>query len=479
MKREAAIAVESKNIGQGRLQRTEAMGTDSIWKLLIRFSGPAIVAQVVNASYNLIDGIFAGHIGTAALAALAVANPLMAIYISLGMGVGVGAASLIARRLGAGNKEGADRAAAGAITTFLIVALVATAIFLVTQEYLLRAFGASDEVLSLAMDYMIVETGCISLNFLLIVLAELVRVEGNPMLSSASTIVAGLLNCVFDPLLAFGWGPFPKMGIAGLAVATTVGRVIGIAMLVYYLVSKKSIYRFRLSYFKPDFSLVKEIYRVGTSVTLRMIGASISQVIASITAAGFGVMALAAVGVHFRAIGFALTVCFGLGQGMLPVVGYNYGAGKKDRAGEALIKAGGTALVWGAICWIAMTLLRSQIMTLFSPELEFLVIAIPSLQIFAWGFFFSGPQITLSYFFQGIGKGRESIIVAASRQIIFLIPFLLIFPRIFNLTGLWVAYPVADFLGFSLTFALLIVEFRRQGIPFRIRNAKPALEPST
>jgi putative MATE family efflux protein len=476
MKSEQATAVENIKATQGRLQRAEAMGTESIWRLLFRFSGPAIVAQVVNASYNLIDGIFAGRLGTAALAALAVSNPLMAIYISIGMGVGVGAASLIARRLGAGNKEGADRAAAGAISTYLIVAFVATAIFLVTQEYLLRAFGASDEVLSLAMDYMLVETWCISLNFLLIVVAELVRVEGNPILSSTASIVAGLLNCVFDPLFAFGWGPFPRLGIAGLAVATTVGRVIGIAILIYYMVSNKSIYRFKLSYFKPDFRIAKEIYRVGISVTLRMIGASISQIIASITAAGFGVMALAAVGVHFRAIGFALTICFGLGQGMLPIVGYNYGAGKKDRAGEAVIKAGATALAWGTICWIVMTLLKTQIMTLFSPDLEFLVIAIPSLQIFAYGFFFSGPQITLGYFFQGIGKGWVSVISATSRQIIFLIPFLLIFPRILNLTGLWVAYPVADFLGFSLTLALLFYEFRRQGIPFRFLKYKTPTE---
>jgi len=326
------------------------------------------------------------------------------------------------------------------------------------------------------MDYMLVETACISVDFLLIVLAELVRVEGNPMLSSASTIVAGLLNCVFDPLLAFGWGPFPKMGIAGLAVATTVGRSIGIAMLVYYLVSKKSIYRFKLSYFKPDFHLVKEIYRVGVSMTLRLVGASISQIIASVTAAGFGVMALATVGVLFRAAGFTITVCFGLGQGMLPIVGYNYGAGKKDRAAEAVVKAGLTALAWGIICWVAMTLLSTQIMNLFSPDPEFLAIAVPSLIIYSYGLFFSGSQTTLSFFFQGIGKGWQSAIVASSRQILFLIPFLLILPRVMHLSGLWAAYPVSDFLSFTLTIIWLIFEFRHQGIPLRMHKPKPAPE---
>ena len=137
-----------------------------------------------------------------------------------------------------------------------------------------------------------------------------------------------------------------------------------------------------------------------------------------------------------------------------------------------VMKAGAVALAWGAICWAAMSLLKSQIMSAFSPDLEFLAIAVPSLQIFAWGFFFSGPQTTLSYFFQGIGKGWESIIVAASRMVIFLIPFLLILPRVMGLTGLWAAYPVSDFLSGALTIGWLIFEFRRQGIPFRIRRYK-------
>ena len=465
---------ESKTLDRGRLQRAESMGRDSIWKLLIRFSGPAIVAQIVFASYNLVDGVFAGRLGTSALAALAVSNPLMAIYIAIAMGVAVGAASLIARRLGAGDREGVNRAAAGSITTFLMVAIPATAVFLVTLQPLLRAFGASGEVLTLATDYMLVETSCIVLNFFLVILAELVRTEGNPLLASSASIVSGVMNCIFDPLLAFGWGPFPRIGIAGLAVATSVGRVIGIALLVYWLFSKRSIYQFKLSYFKPDFRLIKEIYRVGSSMTLRMIGGSISQIIASVTAAGFGVMALATVGVHFRAVAFAMTICMGLGQGMLPVIGYNYGAGKKERAGEALIKAGGAAMAWGIICWAVFSLIKTQIMSLFNTDLEFLDIAIPSLQIFAWGLFFSGPQITLGYFFQGIGKGLESIITAVSRQVIFLIPFLLILPRVMGLTGLWAAYPVSDFLGFALTIGFLIYEFRQQRIPFRFRNPKPA-----
>ena len=476
IRNDAATNVESKNFMHGRYRRTEAMGRDSIWKLLFRFSGPAVVAHIVNASYNLVDGIFAGRLGTAALAALAVSNPLMAIYRSIGMGVGVGAASLIARQLGAGNKDGADRAASGAITTYLMVAITVTVICLLTLQYLLRAFGASGEVLSLSMSYMVVETWCIVVDFLLIVLAELVRVEGNPLLASSASIVSGVMNCVFDPLFAFGWGPFPRIGIAGLAVATTVGRAMGITILVYYLISKKSIYRFKLSYFRPDFGIVREIYRVGISMTLRMVGGSISQMIASITAAGFGVMALATVGVHFRATGFAITVCFGLGQGMLPIAGYNYGAGKKERAGEAVIKAGLAAIIWGIICWLVFTLLSGQIMNLFNTDPEFLAIAVPSLSIFAYGFFFSGPQTTLSYFFQGIGKGWESIIIASSRQVIFLIPFLLILPRVIGLTGLWVAYPVADFLAFALTLGWLIVEFRRQRIPFRLTNPKPTTQ---
>jgi len=459
--------------GQGetiRQQRSEAMGRDLIWRLLLRFSGPAIVAQMVNASYNLVDAIFVGRLGTEALAALAVSNPLMMIYRSIGMGIGVGAASLISRRLGAGNREEANRAAGGAITLFLMVSAVVTFVCLANLETFLRLFGADQSVLPLAKSYMIIETSFIALDFLIIVLAELVRTEGNPVLASGAMITSAVMNCIWDPILIFGIGPFPRVGIAGAAWATSVGRAIGASILLVYLFSGKSAYRFKLGYFRPNLKIATEIYRVGMSMTVRMMGGSISQIVAVRTAASFGVVPLAVVGVLFRASGFAFTPCMGLGQGMLPLVGYNFGAGKKERVGEVVIKTSLSGLIWGVLCWIVATSFSTQVMSLFNTDPTFLAVATVAFRIFALGFFATGLQMILSFFFQGIGKGLASLVVSSSRQVLFLIPCLLLMPRMFGLNGLWAGYPVAAALAILLTAVWTVIEFRNLGIPFRLKK---------
>ncbi|MDD5082729.1 MAG: MATE family efflux transporter, partial [Dehalococcoidales bacterium] len=409
---------------------------------------------------------------------LAVSNPLMAIFRAVGMGIGVGSASLVSRRLGAGKREEADRVAAGAITLFLMVSALVTLLCLLNLTRLLRLFGAGETVLPLAKSYMIVETSFIALDFLVIVLAELVRVEGNPVLASVAMITSGLMNCIWDPILIWGFGPFPRLGIAGAAVATSVGRGIGASILIVYLMSSRSSYRCKLSYFKPNFKIAADIYRVGASMTLRITAGSVSQILASITASSFGVVPLAVVGVLFRASSFAFTPCMGLGQGVLPLVGYNYGAKKKDRVGEVVIKAGITGFTWGVLCWVVAMLFATQVMSIFSTAPDFLAAAVPALRIYALGYFTVGLQTILSFFFQGIGKALPSLVVTSSRQLIFLIPSILIFPRLFGLTGLWVAYPVADTLSLLLTVVWLSVEFRHQGIPFRLRS-NPVAVPET
>ncbi len=462
-------------------QATEAMGRDSIWKLLARFSGPAIVAQVINASYNLVDAIFIGRLGTAALAAVAVANPLMAVYRAIGVGVGLGAASLISRLLGAGNKEQADRTAGGAITTFLIISAVITALCIWNLDFLLSLFGADANVLPLARSYMLVETGFIALDFIVLVLVELVRVGGNPTLASAAMITSGVMNCIWDPVLGFGFGPFPALGMAGFALATSVGRAVALIMLVVYLASGKSVYHFKAQYFIPSFKIATDIYRVGASMTLRMGAGSVSQMIASRTAASFGEMPLAVVGVLFRASGFAFTPCMGLGQGMLPLVGYNYGAHKKERVGEVVIKSSATGFLWGVFCWIVAMIFAVPVMSLFNTDPAFLEAAAPAFRIFALGFFTVGLQNILSFFFQGIGKAFASLVVTSSRQLLFLIPCLLLIPWLFGVNGLWAAYPVADTLSLILTVVWTGIEFREMGIPFSWRSkavtAAPAVEP--
>jgi putative MATE family efflux protein len=451
-------------------ERNEALGREKISKLLLRFSGPAILASEASAFYNLFDAIWCGRLGAEAIAALSVAHPLMHIYMAIGSGIGVGAASLIARNLGAGKKEEANRTACCSIAFFFIVSGLMTILCLPNLRTLLRIFGAGDSVLPFAYDYMLIETCTIFVNFFLVVLVELVRIGGSPSVASAGTITASVMDLIWSPILVFGVGPLPALGIAGAALGTTIGRAAGVSLLLAYLGLGKSIYQFKRSYFRPNLKVVTDIYRVGISRTIQTGAGSISLAIANNIAASFGVIPLAVLGIVDKVQMVVISLCIGISQGMLPLVGYNYGAQKKERVSEIVVKAGLISFAWGALCWVVVNLFPGQILSLFGGDASFLAVGIPALRLFALGFFASGVQSNLSSFFQGIGKGTASLVVASSRQLIILVPCLLVIPSLFGLTGLWAVYPMADSLSLVLSLAWAFITFRRIGIPFRLRQ---------
>jgi len=297
------------------IKLSETMGTDSINRLLVRFSTPSVISMVISSSYSLVDSIFIGRLGPTALAAIAVASPLMMIFNAIGQGTGVGAASLVGRRLGEKNYDGANRAACMGITSFFMVGGFVTILVLLSLEWLLRLFGADDSVLPLARAYMLIETSFIVLDFLHLTLAELIRAEGHPTIASSAIITSGIANCIFDPILMFGLGPIPALGIAGAAFATSVGRALGIIVLSTHLFSSKTAYQFHWRYFIPDFRLFIDIYRVGIASIARRTCGSISHIVANRVAAPFGVVPLAVLGVIFRASSLANQPSMGLGQG--------------------------------------------------------------------------------------------------------------------------------------------------------------------
>ncbi|MEM3694056.1 MAG: MATE family efflux transporter [Candidatus Bathyarchaeia archaeon] len=440
-------------------ERTEAMGKEGISRLLLRFSAPAIIANEASAGYELFDAIWCGRLATEALAALTVAGPLMAIYRAIGSGIAVGSASLIARSLGAGRKDEADRAACNSISLFFIVSGIVAFLCLMGLEFFLRLFGASDSVMPFAYSYMFIETLGMPVDFFLIVAAELVRVQGSPTIAGIGLLVASVADMIWSPILIFGIGPFPALGIAGAALGTLIGRSLGVTFLILYL-GFGSIYRFRLSYFLPDYRIITNIYSIGASSSLRAGAVSISQMLSCRVASSFGTIPLAVLGTLFRVnrINFAFSI--GISQGVLPLVGYNFGARKNDRVRKIVVKAGLVSLSWGALWCIIAMLFPRQTLSLFSQDPDFIREGIRGLQIFAIAFLMV-PEVIISSFFQGIGKAIPSLIVSSSRQILFLIPCLLILPYVFGIDGLWSSYPAAGAMALTLGLFLTISQFRK------------------
>jgi len=321
------------------------------------------------------------------------------------------------------------------------------------------------------MDYMSILATFAILAFFPIVVNTIVRAEGNPILASAVMIVSALTNIILDPVLIFGVGPIPAMGVAGAATATVIARSIGVLILLVYFVSGRTSYRFRPYYFLPNLYILKEIYRVGIAAIVQSAAGSIVMVLVNRTAASFGDIPLAVMGVVFRAISFVFMPCVGIGQGMMPLIGFNFGAGKLLRVGETVIKGGMASTVWSTLWWGIVLLFPAPIISIFNSDPEFIEVGGEAIRIFGLVLFAIGIQISSSFFFQGIGRGLPSLVLASARQVLFLLPCLFTLPRIFGLTGLWASFPVADGLSVVLTLIWVGIQFRKLGIPIRWQSA--------
>ncbi len=441
------------------------MGEESITRLLIRFSLPATVGMLVMATYNIVDTIFVGILGSEAIAALSVAFPFQMLLGALGIGTGVGAASLISRSLGSGQKDVAQNAVGQVISLSVIYGLVIALIGFFYLEPLLVLFGATPEILALTGEYVIVITSGSVMFFLIMSLNNAVRGEGNPQLSMYVMIISAVINIAIDPIFIFLLG----MGVRGAAVATVLAKIVGVVIMLRYFTSGKGEIRISFSCLKLRWETIRKIYVIGFPAMILQISTNLSLVVANNILAAYGHIPIAALGLIFRLFMFALMPVIGVAQGMLPIIGYNFGAGKMARIRETLVKgvviSTGIATFFGAVYFTWPSLFLS----IFSRESELITLGSEALQIMVVMFPLIGAQIVFSTYFQATGKGMPSLLLSILREVILFIPFLLILSNLLGLNGVWLSRPVSDLLAFLVTYFLITRELRRQGIPLRAR----------
>ncbi|EEG76682.1 MATE family efflux transporter [Dethiobacter alkaliphilus] len=444
------------------------MGTDSIPRLLVRFSLPATLAMVVNASYNIIDTIFVGRLGSDAIAALSVSFPIQMLLGALAIGTGVGVGSLISRSLGAGKNEDAATAAGQVITLSFLFGLFATILGLLYLRPILLLFGARPEILELTASYMAVIANGAVLLFMIMILNHSIRAEGNAMLPMTVMILSAVTNIALDPIFIF----VLDMGVQGAAVATVISKVIGVAMLLHYYLAKKSVLRVRLTHLLPDLRIITDIYRVGLPMLFIQLGANIALIWANRLLGSYGVVPIAVLGIIVRLQLFAFMPAIGIAQGLLPIIGYNFGAGKLERIREAMLKGSVVATAFTAVSGLSFFLFPGFFLRIFSAEPELLAVGETAVRIMVSMYPLLGIQTTAIVFFQAIGKGMPSLWLSLLRQFFLFIIFMMILERYFGLTGIWFAMPLADLLAFILTVFMVLREFRKYGIPLLARTNK-------
>jgi putative MATE family efflux protein len=439
------------------MSNNELLRTESIGKLLFRFSLPAIVGMMVNALYNVVDRMYIGWIGPLAMTGIGLSLPLMVLIMGFAMLVGIGAGSRISIRLGQNRKEDAEKILGNAFTLLFLIMSTVMIIGLTFKTDLLYLFGASEATIGYSSDYLtIILYGAIfqGIGF---GLTGVMRSEGNPKKAMYTTLIAALTNIVLDPILIFSFG----LGIKGAAIATIFSQFISMMLVFHHFTIGKSNLKLHKKNLKLDMTIIISILSIGLSPFLMQVAASLVSVVTNnaLKATG-GDMAIGAMTVINAIVLFFMMPIFGINQGTQPIIGYNYGAKAYGRVKQALklaIIAGTTISTFG---FIMTQFLTVPLIKIFNSDPELLAIATKGMRIFLIMLPVIGFQIISANYFQAVGKAPKAIFLSMLRQVIVLIPLLLILPKFFGLTGVWYAGPIADLTASLMTAFFLFKEMR-------------------
>ncbi|MFP4662263.1 MAG: MATE family efflux transporter [Halanaerobiales bacterium] len=433
-----------------KTNNSERLGTEPIIPLLIKLSIPSIIAMFIQAMYNIVDSIYVGRFQVEGLAALNLAFPIQIILIAIAVGTGVGTSSYISRQLGRGNRGQAISAAKHALLFTVIYGIIFGLSGFLLTESLIGMFSKDQLLIKLGTEYLsIILFGSIAL-FLPIIGNNILRGEGNTFLPMIVMLIGALINIALDPFLIFGIGPFPQMGVAGAAIATVFARIISGIFLLFILFSGKNELKIDFSTFKYDFSIVKEIYRVGLPAILMQSLASVMIGVLNWVLDSYSATAVAAAGIYFKLQSFVFMPVFGLNQGYMPIMGYNYGHNNPDRMKKTIKSTFAVAITFTMIGFILFQVFPEQFAALFTTEPELIRIGSIALKRISLAFPIIGPAIIISTTFQAIGKGLPSLVLSAARQLLILIPAFILLSEYFGLNAVWYAFPIAESIGFIL-----------------------------
>ncbi len=431
--------------------------TENIDSLIWKFSLPAIVGMVANASYNVVDRIFVGQgVGSNAISAITMTFPLLMFTFSFAMLFGIGAGAVVSLKLGEKQKNMAEKALGNAVFLSISTSLVLSFLYYFFLELIMRFLGAKGEILTLSADYLRIVIWGIIFQIVAFVLNAIIRGEGNPRIAMFTMIIGAIGNMILDPIFIFGF----RWGIKGAAFATVLAQIISAIWVLVYFLNQKSYLKLYFKNIHLDKTISKQIVGIGFSPFIMHIASSGIFILLNSSFLYYGgSTAVAAMGIINSTVMFILMPVFGLNQGIQPIIGYNYGAKQFTRVKKLLSRG---IMYASIVCFAGFVLLISfpnDVIKLFSSnDLKLLEVGRHGLTIYVLSLPIIGFQVILGAYFQAIGKPLKSIILTLTRQIIFIIPLVLILPHFLGLDGLWAFAPFADYLAAVLALIFLIYE---------------------
>ena len=436
-----------------------ALGTENIGKLLMQYAVPAIIAMTASSLYNMVDSIFIGHgVGTMAISGLALTFPLMNLAAAFGSLVGVGAATLISVKLGQKDYDTAQRVLGNVFVLNILLGVAFTVIVMAFLDPILYFFGGSDETVGYARDYMYIILLGNTITHLYLGLNAVLRSSGHPQKAMYATIATVIINTILDPVFIYGFG----WGIRGAAIATIVAQIISLMWQLWIFSSKEELLHFHRGIFRLKRKIVFDSLAIGMSPFLMNMAACFIVILINQGLKKYGGdLAIGAFGIVNRLVFIIVMIVMGLNQGMQPIAGYNFGAKQYERVTKTLkltiIYATGVT----TFGFIIGMLFSDTVVGIFTSDAELIELAAKGLRIVVMFFPIIGFQMVTANFFQSIGMASKAIFLSLTRQMVVLLPCLLILPRFFGAAGVWYSMPISDLLASLIAGTMLVWQFRK------------------
>ena len=436
-----------------------ALGTENIGKLLMQYAVPAIIAMTASSLYNMVDSIFIGHgVGTMAISGLALTFPLMNLAAAFGSLVGVGAATLISVKLGQKDYDTAQRVLGNVFVLNILLGVAFMVIVMAFLDPILYFFGGSDETVGYARDYMYIILLGNTITHLYLGLNAVLRSSGHPQKAMYATIATVIINTILDPVFIYGFG----WGIRGAAIATIVAQIISLMWQLWIFSSKEELLHFHRGIFRLKRKIVFDSLAIGMSPFLMNMAACFIVILINQGLKKYGGdLAIGAFGIVNRLVFIIVMIVMGLNQGMQPIAGYNFGAKQYERVTKTLKLT--IIYVTGVTTFgfIIGMLFSDTVVGIFTSDAELIELSAKGLRIVVMFFPIIGFQMVTANFFQSIGMASKAIFLSLTRQMVVLLPCLLILPRFFGAAGVWYSMPISDLLASLIAGTMLVWQFRK------------------
>lgn len=436
-------------------RKANKMGTMPVNKLLVSMSLPMMVSMLVQALYNIVDSIFVSRIDENALTAVSMAFPIQSLMIAIGVGTGVGVNALLSRSLGEKDYGKVDRTAVNGVflsavsyLLFLVVGILA-----VTPFYLSQTKDA--QIIAYGKQYLTIICCCSFGMYTQFIFERLLQSTGKTIFTMVTQGTGAIINIILDPIFIFGYFGIPRMGVAGAAVATVAGQIVAGVFAIIINEKKNTDVKLNFKGFRPDKKVIREIYKVGIpSIIMQAIGSVMTYGMNRILIS-FNSTAVAVFGVYFKLQSFIFMPIFGLNNGMVPIIAYNYGAKEKDRMVKTLKLSVFYAIGIMVLGFLVFQLFPAPLFSLFDASEMMLSIGVPALRAISFSFLFAGFCIVCGSLFQALGNGVYSMVISIARQLVVLLPAAYLLSLSGKVQYVWWAFPIAELVSLSMTVFFL------------------------